>query len=71
MFPQQVPFFQIKFEMRKNAEIELQNEDKTIFIKRDRVAMVILEYREKFYCFLPHNTIIRIRENLDNRFREF
>ena len=51
MFPQQVPFFQIKFEMRKNAEIELQNEDKTIFIKRDRVAMVILEYRVKFYSF--------------------
>ena len=37
--------------MRKNSEIELQNEDKTIFIKRDRVAMVILEYREKFYSF--------------------
>ena len=57
MFPQQVPFFQIKFEMRKNAEIELQNEDKTIFIKRDRVAMVILEYREKFYSFFYHITL--------------
>lgn len=38
--------------MRKNAEIELQNEDKTIFIKRDRVAMIILEYRENFTVFL-------------------